>query len=157
MQTKLPFDHLLPSLAARYPEIAELLARDLTVLLNPAPPPAPSKERSEKFKHLEQLAAYAATLAVALQSYPHKALCAQQAAELIGIPYDSISAKGWSSVLKQAGLARTGYNINTRYAPSCPIYGRRIDLVELSVDDWVARRNFLSPGSYVGKEAAQPA
>lgn len=140
-----------PNVAAINPTLAEALVKDIGNLLaanfhltSPAP-----KLKSEAVKHTELLADYAAKLAVAMNSYPHKAICAHQVAEFIGVPYSTLSPKGWSSVMQQAGLVKVGYTISTRYAANSFIYCRQCDIAELSVVGLKARRSYLPPGVYL--------
>lgn len=151
-------DHTdFPNVLARNPELATALAKDIGALLAkltvPAPPP---KEKSESAKHAEMLRNYGAKAAVALNDYPYKAICAQQVAEMIGVPYETIPVKTWASIMKHAGLIRLGYSITTKYALNSYIYCRRCDLIELSVPDIVTRRSFLAPGIYMEGRHTKP-
>ena len=152
-------DHTdFPNVLARNPDLATALAKDIGALLakltTPAPPPP--KEKSESAKHAEMLRNYGAKAAVALNDYPYKAICAQQVAEMIGVPYDTIPVKTWASIMKHAGLIRLGYSITTKYALNSYIYCRRCDLIELSVPDIVTRRSFLAPGIYMEGRHTKP-
>lgn len=144
-----------PNVTRLSPEFAEALVADLNMLVSDIgpllaalqnPPPPPPKGKSEAVLHAEKLVRYGTELTAALRGYHYKALCAQQAAELLGVAYDSIAPKAWYSVFTNAGLVRAGYTIGTVYANNSIIYCRVSDVAELASADNVKRRSYLPPG-----------